>query len=203
MVFGKTNLELKVGSFVFFGLAILVIFVLSIGGFKTWTSGYTIDLAFNFVNGIKLGSPVRFAGVDVGRVTKIAVDTNPGAKNKVRITAWIKSEISIPADSPIEINTLGLLGEKYIEIMPGKGASTYVAQHQVLIGHDPMALHEVLNTFRDITNELDAILLKIKKGEGSVGKFIVDDSLYNEVDGLVKDIRKNPWKLIWKTKEKK
>lgn len=203
MVFGKTNLELKVGSFVFFGLAVLVIFVLSIGGFKTWTSGYTIDLAFNFVNGIKLGSPVRFAGVDVGRVTKISVDTKPSAKNKVRITAWIKSEILIPSDASIEINTLGLLGEKYIEIMPGKGASTYVSQYQTLIGHDPMALHEVLNTFRDITNELDTIILKIKNGEGSVGKFIAEDTLYNEVESLVKDLRRNPWKLIWKTKEKK
>lgn len=203
MVFGKTNLELKVGSFVFFGISILVIFVLSIGGFKTWTSGYTINLAFNFVNGIKLGSPVRFAGVDVGRVTKISVDTRPGAKNKVKITAWIKSEVSIPTDSPIEINTLGLLGEKYIEIMPGKDALTYLSQNQTLIGHDPMALHEVLNSLRDITNELDAILLKIKNGEGSVGKFIAEDTIYNEVESLVKDIRRNPWKLIWKTKEKK
>jgi hypothetical protein len=56
MIFGKTKLELKVGLFVFIGLAILVVFVLSIGGFKTWSSGYRINLIFNFVNGVKIGA---------------------------------------------------------------------------------------------------------------------------------------------------
>ena len=63
MIFGKTKLELKVGFFVFIGLLILIIFILSIGGFKTWSSGYHINLSFNFVNGVKVGAPVRFAGV--------------------------------------------------------------------------------------------------------------------------------------------
>ncbi|MDD5060575.1 MAG: MlaD family protein, partial [Candidatus Omnitrophica bacterium] len=71
MIFGKTKMELKVGVFVFIGMVILVIFLLSIGGFKTWSSGYRIKVKFGFVNGIKMGAPVRFAGVDVGEVKKI------------------------------------------------------------------------------------------------------------------------------------
>ena len=63
MIFGKTKLEMKVGIFVFIGLIILVTFILSIGGFKTWTSGYKVSFIFDFVNGVKLGAPVRFSGV--------------------------------------------------------------------------------------------------------------------------------------------
>ena len=51
MIFGKSKLELKVGIFVFIALAALVIFVLSIGGVKTWTLGYRVNFIFNFVNG--------------------------------------------------------------------------------------------------------------------------------------------------------
>ena len=61
MIFGKTKLEMKVGIFVFIGLIILVVFVLSIGGVKTWSSGYKVNFIFNFVNGVKNGAPVRFA----------------------------------------------------------------------------------------------------------------------------------------------
>ena len=55
MIFGKTKMELKVGVFVFFGLVLVTIFILSIGGFKTWTSGYTVQFGFSFINGLATG----------------------------------------------------------------------------------------------------------------------------------------------------
>ncbi|MBU1868969.1 MAG: MCE family protein, partial [Candidatus Omnitrophica bacterium] len=73
MTFGKSHLELKVGAFVFIGLLILSFFILSIGGVKTWSSGYKVDFVFGFVNGIKDGAPVRYAGVDVGAVQDIKI----------------------------------------------------------------------------------------------------------------------------------
>ena len=124
MIFGKTKLELKVGTFVFIGLIILVIFVLSIGGFKTWTVGYRVNLVFNFVNGVKVGAPVRFAGVDVGEVKKIILQPKPEEnRTAVCLEAWVKDNVHIPLDSTVWVNTLGLLGEKYVEIMPGKDYS--------------------------------------------------------------------------------
>ena len=123
MIFGKTKLEMKVGIFVFIGLIILVVFVLSIGGVKTWSSGYKVNFIFNFVNGVKNGAPVRFAGVDSGVVRRIKFFHGPkDLKNKVRVTCWVHKSVSIPLDSKIWVNTLGLLGEKYIEIMPGEEA---------------------------------------------------------------------------------
>ncbi|MBI5145373.1 MAG: hypothetical protein HZA27_04225, partial [Candidatus Omnitrophica bacterium] len=59
MIFGKTKLELKLGVFVFVGIVILVLFILLIGDFQTWTSGYEVNFLFNFVNGVKIGAPVR------------------------------------------------------------------------------------------------------------------------------------------------
>ena len=121
MIFGKTKIEFKVGLFVFVGLILLGVFVLSIGGFKTWTSGYKVRFSFNFVNGVKLGAPVRFAGLDVGQVKKLKlVFDQQDQKPKIEVLCWLKKDVRIPEDSSVWVNTLGLLGEKYIEIMPGK-----------------------------------------------------------------------------------
>ncbi len=204
MIFGKTKLELKVGIFVFIGLIILIIFVLSIGGVKTWASGYKVHFTFGFVNGVKHGAPVRFAGVDSGVVKDIKFFAEPqGSKNKVRVTCWVNKEVNIPLDSVVWVNTLGLLGEKYIEIMPGKDYSKLLTAGGELAGEDPLPMNDVMKVAKNIADNLNLGVTRIVNKEGTLGKLIFDDKIYNELDALVTDVRKNPWKLLIKTKEKK
>ena len=204
MIFGKTKLEMKVGVFVFIGLILLAIFILSIGGFKTWTSGYHIHFIFNFVNGVKLGAPVRFAGVDVGVVKDIKfILPAEEPVTKVDIDCWVKREVLIPVDSTVWVNTLGLLGEKYVEVMPGEDYSNVLSDNQQLIGEDPVPMQEVTELARNIGNNIDVIIEKIKNKEGTLGMLLYDDAIYKELEGLVSDLRRNPWKLFFKGKEKK
>jgi phospholipid/cholesterol/gamma-HCH transport system substrate-binding protein len=226
MIFGKTKLELQLGVFVFIGLVILVTFVLLIGNFRTWTSGYGINVVFNFVNGVKIGAPVRFAGVDVGEVKAMEFIPTQSGTPKVRVVGWLNKEVKIPADSTVWVNTLGLLGEKYIEIMPGVDKINYLGANQELVGTDPIAMHEVAELAKDIAGDLKDIMLKIKDGQGTIGKLLNDDalykelqtaitakdgtigkllyndSIYKELEALVQDIRKHPWKLLFRGKEK-
>ena len=204
MIFGKTKLELKVGVFVFLGLIVLDIFILSIGGFKTWSSGYRVYLNFNFVNGVKLGAPVRFAGVDVGEVKKINLQFKPAEnRTNVCLEVWIRDIVRLPADSTVWVNTLGLLGEKYVEIIPGKDYSNTLKENQSLTGVDPVPTHLLFSKAENIMGNLDSGITKIMNKEGSLGKLLYDDKVYNELEALVTDVRKNPWKLLIKTKEKK
>ncbi len=204
MIFGKTKLELKVGLFVSVGLVILVIFILSIGGFKTWSSGYRINLTFNFVNGVKVGAPVRFAGVDVGEVKEVKLSFVPEDNcSHVNLNVWVKDNIKIPADSTVWVNTLGLLGEKYVEIMPGEDYSSLLKPNQCLTGTDPLPIHQIFKNAENILRNLDEGIVRINNKEGSLGKFIYDDTIYNELQALVVDVRKNPWKLFIRTREKK
>lgn len=203
MIFGRSKLELKVGIFVLAGIALLVVFVLTIGDFKTLTSGYRVSFIFNFVNGVKIGAPVRFAGVDVGEVKDIRLfcDTS-GNMTKAKIGCWVTKDIKIPYDSTIWVNTLGLLGEKYIEIMPGKDCSKYLEANQELVGRDPVPMHEIAELAKRIADDLDEAIVKVKNKEGTVGKLLYDDAIYNDLAAFTSDIRRHPWKLIWKTKEK-
>ncbi len=200
MIFGKTKLEFKVGVFVFFGLIVLVVFVLSIGDFKDWSSGYYLKLNFNFINGVKVGAPVRYAGVELGEVKEIRFVSYPEQKTKVELLCWIPKKIHIPVDSTIWINTLGLLGEKYVEILPGKDFQEYLSPNETLTGNDPIAMHELLAMGKNITDDFGVIVSKLKNGSGTIGKLIADDTIYNEVEALILDLKKHPWKLFWKKK---
>jgi len=204
MLFGRSKLELKVGIFVFIGLAILMIFILAIGDFRTWSMGYSqVNFIFNFVNGVKIGAPVRFAGVGIGEVKGINFVFLPQEnKTKVKISGWIRNDVKIPSDSSIWINTLGLLGEKYVEIMPGKNYDKLVKPDADLMGDDPLAMHEVGNIAKNIASDIDETVLKIKNAQGTIGRLLYEDAIYRDLEELVKDLKAHPWKLFFKTKEK-
>jgi phospholipid/cholesterol/gamma-HCH transport system substrate-binding protein len=224
MIFGKSKVELKVGLFVAAGLAILIVFVLLIGDFKNRVSAYNVSFQFNFINGVRNGAPVRFAGVDVGQVTKINIVPSPADHTtKIMIVGIVRNDIKIPVDSQVWVNTLGILGEKYIDIMPGKNYGDFVPAGATMIGNDPVAMHEfgelaksiiqkldasiteikgVVGSVDNLTKNLDDGVTRIKNKEGTVGKLLYDDRLYNDLDALVNDIKAHPWKLFIKGKEK-
>ena len=203
MIFGKTSIELKVGIFVFIGLIILGVFILSIGGMRTWTSGYQVTFTFHFGNGIRVGAPVRFAGINTGEVKRINFVFSPEEeKTKVEVVCWIKRDVMIPLDSTIWVNTLGLLGEKYIEIMPGKDYQHCLGKNESMVGVDPLAMHELVRLADDIAKNINKSVVRINAKEGTVGKLLYDDSIYNELEALIMDIRQHPWKLFFKPKVK-
>ncbi|MCU0650768.1 MAG: hypothetical protein MUC52_00845 [Candidatus Omnitrophica bacterium] len=146
-----------------------------------------------------------------------------GEKPKVRMAAIINKRIAIPLDSTVWVNTLGILGEKYIEIMPGKDYTKVARSGETMAGNDPFAMQEFGELAKSVVTKLDATLTgingvsdsvkaltlnlddgvtRIKNGEGSVGKLIYKDDLYNELEALIVDLKKHPWKLFWKGKEK-
>jgi phospholipid/cholesterol/gamma-HCH transport system substrate-binding protein len=227
MIFGQTKLEMKVGVFVFFGIILLAMFVLMIGNIKTWTSGYNVRVHFGFVNGVKLGAPVRFAGVDVGEVKSIKVMNRAGQKPYVELLVWVLREVRIPSDSLVWINTLGLLGEKYVEIMPGVDQYHFAKPNEVLVGKDPISMQEVTDMAKSIGDHANEVITKIlnKEGtigkllyddalymdlerainskEGTIGRLLYDDSIYKKLEEMIADIKAHPWKLFFKGKEDK
>jgi len=210
MIFGRTRVELKVGVFVFIGGIILAIFVWRIGNLNKGVSGYSANFLFKFVNGVRVGAPIRFAGVDIGEVKVMKFIPSDGEqKTQVKITGWLRKDVSIPGDSSVWINTLGLLGEKYVEIMPGKDYSKILAENDTLIGTDPIPMQEVgeiakriADRLQDTLNDLDQTIVRINNKEGTVGKLLYDDTIYKNIDAFVLDLKEHPWKLLFKPKEK-
>jgi ABC-type transporter Mla subunit MlaD len=61
----------------------------------------------------------------------------------------------------------------------------------------------LLKNLEHASAELDDMLESVNQRKGTIGKLIYEDELYTDVSGLAADVRAHPWKLIWKTKEKK
>jgi phospholipid/cholesterol/gamma-HCH transport system substrate-binding protein len=228
--------EVKVGIFTIVGLIILIFFVFSISDFKFFARTNNINIIFGFANGVKMSSPVRLAGVDIGEVKGISVGFNKNTgKNEVNILARVNGDVIIPKDSKVWINTLGLLGEKYIEIIPGMDYKNVLKQGSKIRGEDPIPIQEITELGRQIamklkdsidglnsillseqskksftrvienleqaSTQLNEIMNKINTGNGSVGKLINDQGIYDDTKEFIADIKQHPWKLMRKGQE--
>ena len=199
----KSKPELKVGVFIFVAMIILAIFIFKIGNLKQYGSGYQMRFLFGNVSGVKSGSPVRFAGVDVGEVRRVNILKNsPGSGVQIEVITWIKKSLLIPRDSSAYVSTLGLLGEKYIEVIPPAEIKSFLGPDDALRGTDPVMMQYWVDKAGKMINELQELIQKLKSDEGTIGKLLYDDKLYQELEALITDIRRHPWKLFWKTKEK-
>ncbi len=203
--------EVKVGIVVTIAIVILIFsaFIVKEGelrGFRT--REYTIKVIFNFVGGLKETAPVRLAGVKVGQVEKIRFIQKP--LTKVEATISLKEAIRLRENAQFSITTIGLLGEKYIEITPGSLDAPMVAPDATLIGKDAVDLSKVLSNAEEVMENLGGIISSIREGEGTVGKLVIDEELYDNLNAMVKnlrelteDVKEHPWKLFRKGKEKK
>ena len=114
----RTTLDLWVGVFVVAGIAALVVLALKVGNLSTYNVSETYSLQAHFTNvgGLKPTASVRSAGVLVGRVTSITLDTK---SYEAKVTMSIDKRYQFPKDTFANILTSGLLGEQYIGLLPG------------------------------------------------------------------------------------
>ncbi|MGE5280233.1 MAG: MlaD family protein, partial [Deltaproteobacteria bacterium] len=168
------SVEFKVGLFVFLGLVVLVWFVLLIGDFKLMRQGYRFNVDFGFANGIKVGAPVRVAGVDKGEVKEIVLSHDSDNKPLITISAWVDADTKIPGDSRAWVNTLGLLGEKYLEIIPGEAYDRPVPPEGTLRGEDPTSVQEVTDLTKEIALQAKDTLRSAQKVLGTLDGVLTD-----------------------------
>jgi len=114
----KKGIETLVGLFVLLGLAGLVFLSLkaaNLASFGTRDS-YVVTARFDNIGGLKARSPVRSAGVTIGRVTSITLDQK---SFQGLVTMELDKAVQFPKDSSAKILTSGLLGDQYVGIEPG------------------------------------------------------------------------------------
>jgi len=191
--------ELKVGVFTLIGIIILFVIVFSIGDIHIIKPGYHIKVRFNFASGIGPSAPVRLAGVGIGQVDGIRVfHDEKDKRTKVELKAWIQDGTRIEEDAETTINTLGLLGEKYLEISPGTPGKNFLKDNAVITGHDPVPMEKITENLYKLSDSIKVILDRLKNGEGTIGKLLTDDKIYKDLEAFAEDIKKHPWKLLSK-----
>ncbi|MGH8294310.1 MAG: outer membrane lipid asymmetry maintenance protein MlaD [Steroidobacteraceae bacterium] len=144
------SLEIGTGLFVILGLAALFFLTtqLPANGLKLGfgnAPGYAVTAEFDNIGDLKVGAPVRMAGVRIGDVTAIGFD-NQSYRANVHMRIFPQFS-QIPEDSYASIETEGLLGGQYIGISPG-GLSTYLKNgSQILQTQSAIVLENLINKF--------------------------------------------------------
>ena len=117
----RSALDLTVGVFVLIGLLALGWLSVRLGRVDLFANkGYQVTAEFTSVGGLKVGSAIEIAGVEVGLVDQIVL-----ADYQARVVMSIRSGVRLSDDTIASIKTKGLIGEKYVRLSPG-GSDRYL-----------------------------------------------------------------------------
>jgi phospholipid/cholesterol/gamma-HCH transport system substrate-binding protein len=219
----KNSLETRLGVFVALVVIAAIIIIETVGGLESFRRGYHVDALFNTAQELKVGDSVKMAGVEVGRVEKVALDTND---NKVRITMKIHSDANVKTDSTATIQFTGLMGQNFVSVDFGTPDAPRVVDGAVIATEEQPDLNAIMakldnaatgiqNLTKSFTGDtinnllgpltdlikqnsthisstlsnIESISGQIASGQGTVGKVIYDQSLYNSTMETVSNLQ--------------
>jgi len=143
---GKAKLELTVGMFVVVGLAALLFLAMKVSSLSSFSGseGYEIKASFENIGGLKIRAPVMMAGVSIGEVSNISLDTETF---EAQVAFILGGQYHLPKDTSAAIFTSGLLGEQYISLEPGGDDAVLKAGDTIKLSQSAMVLEQVLGQF--------------------------------------------------------
>jgi len=194
--------QLRVGIFVLFGLAVLAFLILNAtGDFNPFEKKMRLRARFPAADGLRESAEVQLAGVNIGKVEKVNL-LPPGSPENARVEAVLSISRNldgkpinerIRTDSTAQLIAVSLLAnDKLINITPGSGSGAAIAENDVLESTSSMSINQLTQTGNDLLQQINRmaiptneILNKANRGEGTLGRIINDESLYNNLDSTV------------------
>ncbi len=207
----KNSLETRLGIFVILAVFAAWAITETLGGMESFRGGYRVRALFNTVQDLKAGNSVRMAGVEIGRVEKIAL-----ANNKASVTMKLHPDAVVKTDSKAVVKFTGLMGQNFVAIDFGSADAPRAIDGAVLATVEQPDLNAIMarldsaatgveNFGKSFTGDkidnligpltdffkqnsshiggaisnIESISGQIASGQGTVGKLIYTDSLYN------------------------
>ncbi len=189
--------SLKVGIVVLIGLTIFV-FIVSIVGTEQniFSSTYELKLFMPNVRGLVEGAMVTLGGLKIGYVTDLRFVTKEDTTGvDITMKVLTKYARSITVSSVAQIKTIGLLGDRYVDISIGRDLEEPLAEGSLLPLRESFDLEEAgpqlnkgLKDFTELVSNARDITATINRGEGSVGKLISRPDLADDMEHFLKSL---------------
>ena len=208
----KMTNEAKTGALVLISVLALLALVLKVGNFSLFQHGYLVKSQFHYTAGVKKHAPVRLSGVDVGEVKDIEV--HYGDETLIDLELWIQDGVKLRTDSKAYVTTLGLMGEKYVEVKAGTAQAPYAKAGDRIPGEDPVRLEELIQIATKVAGDIGKMANDISSVAKRVDETIVGNkpkinNIFDNLDetsenfrDFSEDIKWHPWKILAKSKEK-
>ena len=198
--------QLRVGTMTIVSLTILATGIFFISGQVGLSRRYTVKTYLSNAGGLREGAQVRLAGVAVGNVHAIQISLYPEPSRAVEIVMKVSRSYQdrIRSDSIASVETVGLLGESYVDITRGSSNAGILPNGGELKSSEEGDIkrvvqnaNDVIINLRTLSAKLNDISGQIEAGNGTVGKLISDPTLYNRLnkttetlDGLITRVEK-------------
>ncbi|WP_420635923.1 MlaD family protein [Candidatus Palauibacter sp.] len=187
--------QIRVGIVLIFGLVVLAVGVFFIGEVgDVFSERYRLVTLMESASGLQPGAVVQVAGRNVGQVERVEfIPPATRGESDMAIAIWMGVNVSVREqirhDSRARVRTLGLLGDRIIDIEPGSADFAALAPGDTVESAPALSFDELLGeaadavrSLTDLSNGLGATLTRVSDGEGSLGRLLVDETLY---EGLV------------------
>ncbi len=167
----------RVGLFMLVALAVLGVFIIKIEEIPLGAKGgrARIQAVFPSVAGLDEKSPVRIAGVRIGIVQAISLQGN-----RAMVTLALDPGVVLHEGARAEVTSLGMLGDKYIEIYPGDLSSPLLKPGTVLDGTSPIGFDQAIRSANDIMADVKTVTASLRKSLGDAeGQKRLDEIIEN------------------------
>ncbi|MEO8583309.1 MAG: MlaD family protein [Flavitalea sp.] len=185
-----------VGLFVFVGVAIVVVGVLTLGGQKkSFVKAVNLTAVFKDVNGLAVGNNVWFSGVKIGTIKNIQFSENDNVIVTMSVEEKVKNHIRKNARA--KISSDGLIGNKIVVLFGGTPDNPPIEEGTQVGVENIFNSDEMLSTLQannknllSITTNVKGMSEKLASGKGSIGKLLNDESLYNNLQSSLVNFKR-------------
>jgi phospholipid/cholesterol/gamma-HCH transport system substrate-binding protein len=184
--------QLKAGLVITASILLLVATVFFAGGLEdVFSPKVELQAQIQDVKGLRNGAPVWVSGIEIGFVKDIRLHPEYGALVTLAVK---KSTLGyLHRDSEASVMTMGLLGDKYIELSTGSPSTGGLAASDVVRGASQVELKDVmgnsaesLQRMSEVVKKLDSIITKIDSGEGTISRILADPAIYDNLQDATK-----------------
>lgn len=191
---GENKRSVMVGIFVFIGIAILVVGILTLGGQqKKFVKAIQLRAVFDDIGGLQTGNNIWFSGVKIGTVRKITFYGDAQVEIEMNVEEAVVEFIR--KDSKATISSDGLIGNKIIVIYGGTTLAPPVEDGDRLEAVMPLDTDQMMETLQvnnenlvEITADLKKLTSKLAAGEGIVGAVMTDSTLAENFRSILNNL---------------
>lgn len=193
----NTNYKKRLGLFVVIGIIFFIGIIFLIGRQQNlFTSEIKVSTEFKNASGLKVGNMVRFSGIAIGTVNNIQIVND----STVRVDMKIKDDTKkfIKTDSEASISSEGVIGDKILVISQGSSTAKSIKDGQKLDSFEPVEFSDIMESVKVsaenaeiITDELATLLIKVNDGQGTLGRLMNDESIANNLDATMENLKKS------------